>query len=117
MGILTQKNTYMSDQIKTTVNTPFDWLAENPWDYIALYSEEEIYTELDDMSRIITCSDKEDISEDIREYYAEMNEQEMKAYYRKHFPLMFGEALIEIGKAIINGDINLFVNFEEEKDV
>ena len=96
----------MSVKIKTAIDSLFDWLNEDAWEWIADDTAEYAY-----LDHIYWClvegrnpSDFEDLRGKTKE--------ELEDEYKERFPLFFARVLRNIASEIETGEIELKIDFK-----
>jgi len=86
---------------------PLSWIADEPWNWIADYSDDSEYTELDYMYECLCNEDAEGsrISEYNSVYHHDYTIEDIKREYNKRFPLMLANAFEAIAKDIKSGEL------------
>lgn len=93
--------------IKLT-DSPFEWVSRLTWDDLAENSDADEYAILDDIYRILTDGfDPQNIYHDA---VLSMSLDEMKDYYRRHFPQLLGQYLESIGRGLQDGTYELEIS-------
>ena len=95
-----------SIKVKTNVNHPFDWMAENEWMWMAEMTNNAAYTYMDDLYRVMDGTiSKEDFEEDWGCV------QDFKQEYRERFPELIAACLENLANEIRKKGIEFEIDF------